>query len=91
MLTNHEMTSVCFGIPKMQCQKPNIIGYFFSISYMPIHDMLIKRKKYAKKNKKKIQKQRVFVYIGTCVPWMAIETKFFKLYIFCTLDEYLYV
>ena len=25
---------------------------------------------------RKIQKQCVFVYIGTCVPWMAIETKF---------------
>ena len=42
------------------------------------------------KNKKnwkirKIQKQCVFVYIGTCVPWMAIETKFSKLCIFCSL------
>ena len=32
-----------------------------------------------------------FVYIGTCVPWMAIETKFLKLCISCNLDEYLYV
>ena len=31
-----------------------------------------------------------FVYIGTCVPWMAIETKFSKLYISCSLDEHLY-
>ena len=31
-----------------------------------------------------------FVYIGTCVPWMAIETKFSKLCIFCTLDKHLY-
>ena len=31
-----------------------------------------------------------FVYIGTCVPWMTIETKFSKLCIFCNLDEYLY-
>ena len=31
-----------------------------------------------------------FVYIGTCVPWMAIETKFSKLYIFCNLDEHFY-
>ena len=31
-----------------------------------------------------------FVYIGTCVPWMAIETKFSKLCIFCNLDEHLY-
>ena len=32
----------------------------------------------------------MFVYIGTCVPWMAIETKFSKLCIFCNLDEHLY-
>ena len=31
-----------------------------------------------------------FVYIGTCVPWMAIETKFSKFCIFCSLDEHLY-
>ena len=28
-----------------------------------------------------------FVYIGTCVPWMVIETKFSKLCFFCSLDE----
>ena len=43
-----------------------------------------------KRKIKKIQKQCVFVYIGTCVPWMAIETKFSKLCIFCSLDEHLY-
>ena len=37
-----------------------------------------------------MQKQCVFVYIGTCVPWMAIETKLSKLCIFCNLDEHLY-
>ena len=31
-----------------------------------------------------------YVYIGTCVPWMTIETKFSKLCIFCNLDEHLY-
>ena len=31
------------------------------------------------------------MYIGTCVPWMAIETKFSKLCIHCNLDEHLYV
>ena len=31
-----------------------------------------------------------FVYFGTCVPWMAIETKSSKLYIICSLDEHLY-
>ena len=46
------MTSVCFDIAKVQCQKLNIIGYFFSLSYMPMHDMLNKRK-YVKKNKSK--------------------------------------
>ena len=30
------------------------------------------------------------MYIGTCVPWMAIETKFCKLCIICGLDEHLY-
>ena len=30
------------------------------------------------------------MYIGTCVPWMAIEIKFSKLCIFCNLDEHLY-
>ena len=36
-------TSVCFGIAKVQCQKLNMIGRFFSLSYMPMPDML-KRK-----------------------------------------------
>ena len=49
-----------------------------------------------KKIKKKIEKLEkyknsvCFVYIGTRVPWMAIETKFSKLCIFCSLDEHFY-
>ena len=31
----------------------------------------------------------MFVYISTCVPWMAIETKYSKLYISYNLDEHL--
>ena len=31
-----------------------------------------------------------FVYIGTSVPWMAIETKISKLCISCNLDKHLY-
>ena len=31
-----------------------------------------------------------YVYIGNYVPWMAIETKFSKLCIVCSLDENLY-
>ena len=50
------MTSVCFGIVKVQCQKLNIIGYFFSISYMPMNDLL--KKNYA--NKIKAKKIKMF-------------------------------
>ena len=60
LLTNLEMTSVCFGIAKVQCQKLNIIGYFFSLSYMPMHDMLNKRK-YAKKNKSKKNQNALYM------------------------------
>ena len=45
------MTFVCFGIAKLECQKLNIIGYFFSLSYMPINDLL--KKKICKENKSK--------------------------------------
>ena len=47
-------------------------------------------------HKKKIEKSEkyknsmCFVYIGTCVPWMAIKTKFSKLCIICSLDKHLY-
>ena len=30
-----------------------------------------------------------FVYFGTCIPWMAIEAKFSKLWISCNLNEHL--
>ena len=45
-----------------------------------------------KKNGKnqKNTKTMYFVYFGTCVPWMAIETKSSKLCIFCSFDEHLY-
>ena len=42
---------------------------------------------------KKIEKYKnsvCCVYIGTCVPWMDIETKFSKFCIICSLDEHLY-
>ena len=56
---------MCFGIAKLECQKPNIIGYFFSISYMPMHDSL-KKEKYAKKNKKQ-KELKCFIYDCKCV------------------------
>ena len=45
------MTFVCFDIAKLECQMFNIIGYLFSIYYMPMHDLL------KKKNMQKNQKQ----------------------------------
>ena len=44
------MTFMCLGIAKLECQKLNIIEYFFSISYMSMHDLL--KKKICKENKK---------------------------------------
>ena len=43
-----------------------------------------------KKKSEKYKNNVCFVYIGTYVPWMAIEIKFFKLCISCNLDEHLY-
>ena len=42
------------------------------------------------KNKKKYKNSVCYVYIGTCVPWMTIKTKFSKLCIIYNLDEHLY-
>ena len=53
-----------------------------------LFDIKIKIKKIEKSVKYK--NNVCYVYIGTCVPWMAIETKFYKLCIFCSLDEHLY-
>ena len=49
------MTFLCFGIAKLECKKLNIFGYFFSISFMPMHDLL-KKKNMHKKKKQKDQK-----------------------------------
>ena len=59
---NHEMTSICFGKANMQCQKLNIIRYLFSLSYMPMHDLL-KRKICKKKRKKKRKKNQNALYM----------------------------
>ena len=56
---NHKMTFVCFDIAKVQYQKFNIIGYFFFISYMSMHDLL--KKKICKENKKK-KESKCFIY-----------------------------
>ena len=61
--------------------------FFFGCFHFCFIFFFIKIKKKMKNQKN--TKQCVFVYIGTYVPWMAIETKFSKLYISCSLDEYL--
>ena len=60
MSTNHEMTFVCFDISKLECQKLNIIGYFFFISYMPMHDLL-KRKNMQSKTKNKKNQNTLYM------------------------------
>ena len=49
------MTFVCFGIAKVQCQKLNLNGYFFSISFMPMHVLLKKKNMQRKIKSKKIK------------------------------------
>ena len=43
-----------------------------------------------KKKSEKYKNSVCFVYIDTCVSWIAIETKFYKFCISCKLDEHLY-
>ena len=57
------ITFVCFGIAKVECQKLNIIRYFFSISYMPMHDLL--KKKICKENKSKKNKKNALNMIAS--------------------------
>ena len=59
--------------------------FFFSVLLYFVFHIKINFKKI-----RKIQKQCVYVYIGTCVLWLAIETKFSKFCIFCSLDDHLY-
>ena len=55
------ITFVCFGIAKVQCQKLNLNGYFFSISYMPMY-VLLKKKIMQKKNQKQKDQKNAFKY-----------------------------
>ena len=55
------MTFVCFGIAKLECQMLNIIGCFFFISYMPMHDLL--KKKICKENKKQKESKYYRMYL----------------------------
>ena len=61
-----------------------LFGYFSVLLCFVFH---IKKIEKSEKYKSSV----CFVYIGTCVPWMAIETKSSKLCIICSLDEHLNV
>ena len=60
-----------------------LFGYFTVLFCFVFH---IKKNEKSEKYKNSV----CFMYIGTCVPWMAIEIKFSKLCIPCSLDEHLY-
>ena len=63
-----------------------LFGYFSALLYFVLH---IKRIFFLEKSEK-YKNSVCFVYISTCVPWMAIETMFSKFCIICSLDEHLY-
>ena len=52
------MTFTCFSIAKLECQMLTIIGCFFSISNMPMHDLL---KKKICKEKSKAKRLKMFL------------------------------
>ena len=54
------MTFACFRIAKMECQMLNIIEYFYSISYMPMYDLL------KKKNISKMIKM-LYIWLQVCI------------------------
>ena len=89
--TNHEMISVCFDIEKVECQKLNIIGYFFSISYMPMHGLL--KKKYAKKNKSKKNQNALYMIAsmssrrcGSYMMYLKSDSLYQAVMIMCELN-----
>ena len=56
------MTFVCFDIAKVECQMLNTIGYFFSISYMPMHDLL--KRKICKEKQKQKDQNALYMIVG---------------------------
>ena len=87
----HFLLSSCFFVCCITC-----VFWFFWVSlvlFFVLFNMFLFVYFVFKKNWKKSEKYKnsvCFVYIGIRVPWMAIETKFSKLCIICSLDEHLY-
>lgn len=63
-----------------------LFGYFSVFASFFFSYKNLKKNEKSKKYKNSV----CFVYFGTCVPWMAIETKSSKLCIICSLDKHLY-
>ena len=72
--------TIKFGT-KLKPTKHIVVNHNFTCFFFKI--IFLKYKKNTKNN--------VFVYIGTCIPWMTIEIKFSKLCVICNLDEHFYV
>ena len=70
------MTFVCFGIAKLECQKLNIIGYFFSLSYMPMHDLLKK-----KNMQRKIKSKKITLLLNMIVSVYSRRYESYKMYL----------
>ena len=64
-----------------------LFGYFFSFA---LFCFTYKTNIFFFEKSEKYKNSVCYMYIGTCVPWMAIEPKFYELCIFCSLDEHLY-
>ena len=73
------MTFVCFGIAKVECQKFNIIGYFFSLSYMPVHDLLKRKICKEKQKAKKIK----MLYISMIASMYSRRCGSYRMYLEC--------
>ena len=62
---NHEMTFVCFCIVKVECQMLIIIGYFFSIFYMPMHGLLKRKRMQEQQRAKRIK--MLYILLQACI------------------------
>ena len=71
---------LCFALFNM------FLFVYFAVLVYFVFNIKIKKNEKSEKYKNSV----CFVYISTCVPWMAIETKFSKLCIVWSLDEHPY-
>ena len=78
------LSCICIFFFMLSCYL-SVFVWLFSLYFVLFSKL---KKKFEKSEKYK--KSVCFVYIGTCIPWMAIETKFFKPCVICNLDEHLY-